>query len=191
MSCILKYVGIGAIIILMSIAVAFNKNMRIYEIQCAHNDQMARNNQLINSLHAEICILKQEKRNVEKEKHTIKEEIIIVNQIIEDLDNSPNFKSIGNYTITAYTAGVESCGKFTDGITATGKEANHKHRIIAADWDILPVGSCVYIESLGWYTVEDCGSAIKGKRIDVLMDDVETAMDFGKQKLRVWVKSPC
>lgn len=190
MSYILKYVGIGAIIVILPMAVAFNKNIRAHEIQSAYNDQMTRNNQLIKNLHEEICILKKEKEEIKKEKCEITEEISTVNQIINDLDKSPKFKSIGEYTITAYTAGKESCGKFADGFTATGKEANYKHRIIASDWDVLPVGSCVYIETLGWYTVQDCGSAIKGKRIDVLMNDVETAMDFGRKKLKVWVKSP-
>ena len=89
--------------------------------------------------------------------------------------------------ITAYTAGYESCGKHPSdpayGITANGNKV--KKGIIAADTNVLPFGTKVYIEGLGVFTVDDTGSAIKGNKIDVYMDNVDDAIKFGRQHRKV------
>jgi 3D (Asp-Asp-Asp) domain-containing protein len=94
-------------------------------------------------------------------------------------------------TLTAYTAGVESTGKTPShpqyGITFSGKRAA-EGRTIAVDPKIIPLGSTVYIEGIGVRKAEDTGSAIKGTRIDVFMDDVRLARQFGvKKNVKVYV----
>ncbi|WP_018133062.1 3D domain-containing protein [Effusibacillus pohliae] len=96
-------------------------------------------------------------------------------------------------TLTAYTSGPESTGKYPGhpayGITSTGKRAT-EGRTIAVDPRIIPYGSKVYIEGVGIRTAEDTGGAIKGNRIDVYMEDVGQAIRFGvKKNVRVYVLS--
>jgi len=48
----------------------------------------------------------------------------------------------------------------------------------------------VWIEGLGWYRAEDCGGAIKGFRLDLLVATEKEAMQFGKQVRFVIVVPP-
>ena len=85
------------------------------------------------------------------------------------------------FTVTKYLPTSPAYGKTNDGLTATMTKADPDARIIAVDPKLIPYGSWVWIEGLGWYRAEDCGSAIKGFRIDVLTATEDDAMKFGKQ----------
>ncbi|MCM3257041.1 3D domain-containing protein [Paenibacillus lautus] len=89
------------------------------------------------------------------------------------------------FTLTAYTNGPESTGKRPGNkgyaITASGKRTV-EGRTIAADPRVLPMGTKVYIEGVGQRVVEDTGSAIKGQKIDVFIDDLDRALEFGRKK---------
>jgi len=89
------------------------------------------------------------------------------------------------YIATAYCPCEKCCGK-EDGITASGVKAR-EGITIAADWDVLPEGTIVEIEGLGYRIVQDTGSAIKGHRIDIYFEEHEDALDFGVQEVRVRV----
>lgn len=94
-----------------------------------------------------------------------------------------DYQSLGEFVITHYCA----CGKCTldgDGITASGTKAT-AGRTIAADPDVLPMGSTVIIDG-HTYTVEDVGGAIKGKRIDIFMDSHEEALQAGVRTVEVF-----
>lgn len=98
---------------------------------------------------------------------------------------------IGEFEITAYTAGYESCGKLPDhpayGITKSGAKVK-EHHTIATDWAVLPKGTKVMIEGFPYvFTAEDVGGAIKGNKIDIYMESLTDAQEFGRQKLKVWV----
>ena len=58
------------------------------------------------------------------------------------------------------------------------------HRRVPGDLDLeaLAVDAPRWIEDLGWYRAEDCGSAIKGFRLDVLTATEEDAMQYGRQE---------
>lgn len=58
-------------------------------------------------------------------------------------------------------------------------------KTIAADPSI-PFGTELLIEGLGFRTVGDRGSAIKGRRIDVFVDSCREAREFGRRWLRVY-----
>lgn len=93
--------------------------------------------------------------------------------------------------LTAYTAGYESTGKTPShpayGITSSGAKVQENHTI-AVDPAVIPIGSLVYIEGIGIRQAEDTGSAIKGKRIDVYIPDLQEAMNFGvKEDVQVYV----
>ncbi|WP_018130741.1 3D domain-containing protein [Effusibacillus pohliae] len=87
--------------------------------------------------------------------------------------------------LTAYTAGPESTGKQPGdpgyGITASGKTAA-EGRTIAVDPRVIPIGSKVYIEGIGFRVAEDTGGAVKGEHVDIFFNDIRTAVEFGVQK---------
>ena len=93
--------------------------------------------------------------------------------------------SLGVFTVTAYAATIQDCGK-TDGITRNGDKAQ-EGITIAADWSVLPEGTKVYVDDLGWRIVQDTGGAVKGNRIDIYFDSEQQAKQFGKQQLEVYV----
>lgn len=88
--------------------------------------------------------------------------------------------------VTAYCPCEECCGKI-DGITATGTQAT-AGRTIAVDPEVIPYGTEVLISGEK-YIAEDCGEAIKGRRIDVYFDSHAEAKAYGvKETTCTWAK---
>lgn len=85
--------------------------------------------------------------------------------------------------VTAYCPCEKCCGK-TDGITACGEKAV-EGVTIAADWDVFPAYTQLYIDGVGYRTVHDKGGAIKGNRIDIFFASHEEALAFGRKTLTV------
>ena len=94
------------------------------------------------------------------------------------------------FTVTMYIPRSEKYGADNDGLTATMTVADPKSRLVAVDPKLIPYGSWLWIEGLGWFRAEDCGSAIKGFRLDVLVGTEPEAMRFGKQDRFVIVVPP-
>lgn len=105
--------------------------------------------------------------------------------------------SLGEFRITAYCSCEKCCGKWADNrptdesgqeivYTASGKTAI-EGMTIAADTDILPFGSTVIIDGHE-YTVQDRGSAIKGKCIDIYFESHKQAVEFGVKYKEVLIK---
>ena len=94
-----------------------------------------------------------------------------------------DYKSLGEFVISHYCS-CETCCNKSDGITASDTQAT-AGRTIAADPDVLPMGSVVIIDG-HTYTVEDVGGAIKGKRIDIFMDSHEEALKAGVKTAEVF-----
>lgn len=89
---------------------------------------------------------------------------------------------IGTFTITAYCG----CKKCSGGnkTTATGTVPT-EGRTIAADTSILPYGTQVVIDGIV-YTVEDCGSGVRGNHIDIFFATHKKAVAFGKKTIKVY-----
>ena len=85
------------------------------------------------------------------------------------------------FTVTKYLPWSPLYGKFNDGLSSTLWKADLKSLIVAVDPKLIPYHSWVWVEGLGWYRAEDCGSAIKGFRLDLLTATERDAMTFGKQ----------
>lgn len=87
---------------------------------------------------------------------------------------------------TAYTADCSGCS----GITYTGIDVRNKTpKIIAVDPDVIPLGKKVelFVDGKSWgvWETQDVGSDIKGLRIDILMDSIDKALEFGRQTVQL------
>jgi 3D (Asp-Asp-Asp) domain-containing protein len=85
------------------------------------------------------------------------------------------------FIATAYCKGTTT----TSGVAA-------QRGVVAADPDLLPVGSVVDIDSAdarydGIYTVMDTGPKVQGSRVDLYMWSCYEALDFGRQAVRLAV----
>jgi len=92
-------------------------------------------------------------------------------------------------TATAYTSGPESTGKRPGhpqfGLTFMGTRAQ-EGRTIAVDPGLIPLGSRVYIHELRQYRyAEDTGGAIRGNRIDLYVEQVPQALEWGVRDLHL------
>ncbi|MFN3168500.1 MAG: 3D domain-containing protein [Phycisphaeraceae bacterium] len=89
---------------------------------------------------------------------------------------------------TAYSPDEKSCGKWADGITASGKSVwMNGGRLVAADRKI-PYGTILTIPGYNGgkpVQVWDRGGKIKGNRLDLLYPTHEIALQWGVQDLPV------
>ena len=109
----------------------------------------------------------------------------IINERIKEKVGLSNKTYAGEFEITYYCPCTLCCGK-TDGITASGTLAI-EGQTVAADWDVLPPGTKIYIDGVGFRTVEDKGGAIVGQSLDVFMDSHSAALEAGRHKADVWI----
>ena len=83
------------------------------------------------------------------------------------------------FTATAYCQGTK---------TADGTKV--RQGIVAADPAVLPLGSVIRVRGLpdgfdGVYTVRDTGSKVRGRQIDLYMNNCREAVSFGRRRARV------
>lgn len=71
------------------------------------------------------------------------------------------------------------------GITASGLMA--RHGIVAVDPSVIPLGTRVYIPGYGLALAADTGGMITGNKIDLCIEDYDTAWRFGRRMVKVYV----
>lgn len=88
-------------------------------------------------------------------------------------------------TATAYTPNCSGCS----GISATGinLKSNSGLKVIAVDPSVIKLGSKVWVEGYGTAIAGDTGGAIKGNRIDILVQSESQASNWGVRKVRIKV----
>lgn len=123
---------------------------------------------------------------------------VLEEEVVEEI-YVPYYTSLGTFNLTAYclctictecySYGYESNGDNKNGtqVTANGSIPTYG-RTIAADRR-FPFGIEIYIEGLGWRTVEDRGGAIRGQRLDVFMPNHHLALSFGRQNREVRIRT--
>ena len=97
------------------------------------------------------------------------------------------------YEATAYTAFCEGCSGITySGIDVRNTIYHEGRRIIAVDPSVIPLGTIVKVTLSSGESFEasaqDIGSAIQGRKIDVLVGSYEEAITFGRQAVEVEIK---
>lgn len=92
---------------------------------------------------------------------------------------------LGYFQVTGYCSCEKCCGRKEEKLTKTGTIPKAGHTI-AADPEILPMGSRVKIDDIN-YTVEDTGNLVKGKVIDIYFATHEEAVKFGRKEKKVYL----
>ena len=88
------------------------------------------------------------------------------------------------FRVTAYCPCEKCCGRFADGITASGHVIKPGDRFVAASKD-MKFGTMVTIPGYGKVSVEDRGGAITDGRLDVYFDTHQEALEWGVKILEV------
>ena len=92
------------------------------------------------------------------------------------------YRYVGECTVTAYCPCAECCGRWADGLTATGLPAGPG--IVAVDPEVIPLGSTVIIDGLK-YLAADVG--VSGKHVDIAVSSHEQAVELGVRSEKVWI----
>jgi 3D (Asp-Asp-Asp) domain-containing protein len=134
--------------------------------------------------HSAPNLLQMKSMHHAKSRHP-QEAISAFQQIVEDRPEKANKIRLGEFMLTAYTVDFQSTGKEPSapdfGITFCGSRAR-VGRTVAVDPTVIPIGTPIYIEGIGWRLAEDIGSAVKGKHIDVLLSTERMATEFGVKR---------
>ena len=106
----------------------------------------------------------------------------------EETQPKTEWVSLGTFITSGYCneSYYHMCNDGTADTTAT-MTIPTAGRTIAVDPRVIPYGSEVMING-HTYIAEDCGSAIKGKRIDILYDNHDIAFAHGMQEVEVFIK---
>lgn len=93
------------------------------------------------------------------------------------------YRYIGECTITAYCPCDACCGRWADGVTATGLPAGPG--VVAVDPEVIPLGSTVIIDGQR-YLAADTG--VTGKHVDICLADHDATVEAGVRTAEVWVE---
>ena len=157
----------------------------------------ARNDKLMTQLNQNEVTLQQTQvelanaiENFEREcelNSIIRAECVELESMLSDLKSTKyELVYVGDFKITYYCDSRYNhiCGG--NGITASGKSTD-VGVTAAADWSILPNGSIVYIEGIGFREIQDVGGGVNGNHIDVLVETHDEAIDLGTHNEGVWL----
>ena len=93
----------------------------------------------------------------------------------------PSYLSTISLIATAYTRYDEGCTDYT-------YRGSYLHKgLCAVDPGVIPLGTRLYVPGYGEALADDIGGAIQGNRIDLAMDTLDEAFDFGRRSINVYV----
>lgn len=95
-----------------------------------------------------------------------------------------NYRKMLQMTSTAYAPGVADNGKWGN---RTYMGTYVRKGIAAVDPSVIPLGTKLWVEGYGEAIAEDTGGAIKGNRIDLAFNNRQEALNYGIQKVNVYV----
>lgn len=100
-----------------------------------------------------------------------------------------NYSRMISMSSTAYTAGPCCTGKRPGdpgyGVTASGMRV--QPGVVAVDPRVIPLGTRLYVDGYGFAVAADTGGAIKGNKIDVYMEGLPAARQWGRRQVNVYV----
>lgn len=149
-----------------------NQNIITIADQIQTDYSLAKTNQKLKNTQMKLISEEEQNNNLKSE--------------IENIKSDVDFIYDGEFTITYY------CGEdyphvcaSGNGVTSSGAKA-FDGVTVAADPNVIPEGTYIYIEGIGMRVVQDIGGAIKGNRIDVYVDTHEEALSKKVVTTSVW-----
>ncbi len=97
---------------------------------------------------------------------------------------NPVLTCLGDWTISFYCPCEICCGQWATGCTASGVLATPWHTVAT---DGLEFGTVLYVDGLGYFTVEDRGTEYGW--LDIYVGDHAAALDLGLQTRSVYIVS--
>lgn len=161
------------------------------------NDLIFNLNNSLEKMQGEISTLKKDNKSLQKTNSDLRSRLKSGSEFKTSSNKqtetkSGNGKSI-NVVATAYTAYCEGCtGKTFRGHDVRNTEYKNGYRVIATDPNVIPLGSLVKVESetMSFTGIaDDIGGAIKGNKIDILVDSKNRANNFGVQNAKATIIS--
>ena len=148
------------------------------------------NHQNLGSMGISLLSLKQA---VKTEKNIPMTEV--VSKETPTLENSIDWSKypVQKVVATGYTAGYESTGKKPGhpefGITYSGVLVKRDlYSTVAADLNVFPIGTILFIPGYGYGVVADKGGAIKGHKVDLYYETIDDVYnEWGKKEIDVYV----
>lgn len=117
----------------------------------------------------------------------LQQELEVAKQTISDLKGSEyKLVYLGNFKYTYYCDERKPhiCGG--SGVTASGVPTQ-VGTTIAVDRNVIPLGTTVYIQGIGFRVAQDTGGAVKGKHIDILVKGHQEALSQKVLGGGVWI----
>ena len=119
----------------------------------------------------------------------------VVSRETPTLENSIDWSKypIQKVVATGYTAGYESTGKRPGhpefGITYSGVMVKRDlYSTVAADLNVFPIGTILFIPGYGYGVVADKGGAITGNKVDLYYETIDDVYNqWGKKEIDVYV----
>lgn len=109
----------------------------------------------------------------------------VTEQKVVNIKKRHVIKHVSNKEIQGVKMQVGATAYYGDTITSTGVKPI-VGRTIAVDPKVIPYGTKVYIPQLNKvFIAEDCGSAIKGNRIDIFMNSYDECMNWGYKDITI------
>ena len=110
------------------------------------------------------------------------EQVVATNKQTQQTSSAP---TLSHNVVRKLRVGATAyCG---DTITSTGTRPV-EGTTIAVDPTVIPYGTKVYIPQFNRvFIAEDCGSAIKGNRIDIFMNSYDNCMEWGFQNIDIYI----
>jgi 3D (Asp-Asp-Asp) domain-containing protein len=112
---------------------------------------------------------------------------IVTEYVVKEVQKEIEYQT---FEVTAYTAGFESTGKTENHpeyrVTASGELA--WENITLACPRSMEFGTKIYFKGIdNIWTCQDRGSAITEGHLDIFMEDLDQALDFGRRNMEVLI----
>ena len=126
----------------------------------------------------------QEQNQAKQQANDTIKEVKSASTVSDATTNEPSNAQASSNNNNGTSMSIEATAYAGDTITSTG--TTPKWGTIAVDPTVIPYGTKVYIPKFDMvFTAEDCGSAIKGKRIDIFMNSEAECVKFGRQNMEI------
>lgn len=132
---------------------------------------------------------------VEDVQETETEEVAVEETVVEEVvepaqpaaEASSSAASENGYTMTVEATAYSRNQPVLSNYTFTGIDLRENPRVIAVDPNVIPLGSTIHVPGYGEYVAGDTGGAIIGNRIDVHIESLQEAIQFGRRTIDIQV----